>query len=391
MHIQPATGERRAFLKAAAAAALITPAGADAADAPAPIAKAAVPLNMLILGGTGFTGPEQVRYALARGHKVTLLNRNTRAPGMFADQVAQLVGDLNADVSALHGKSFDVVIDNPTTLPAWVRNAAQYLSGNCRHYIFISTISAYRDADRPGADETAETHPLPADVAPYTLVPDHMFRFYGILKAEAEREVNRHYAGISTIIRPGLIVGPQDQTDRFTYWPVRIARGGRVLAPGTTFDPVQYIDARDIAEWTVRMAEQRAFGIYNAVGPAKELGMGAMLDGIKAALGAKAEFTWVPADVLAEQKVSAWGNMPVWVPPVGESAGFTRRSNARALAKGLTFRPIAVTARDTLAWHKTRPAEAQKRQADGASAGLSAAREAEVLAAWDANTKKKLA
>ncbi len=390
MHFQPATGKRREFLKAAAAAALVTPVtGAIAAEAPAPIAKAATPLNILILGGTGFTGPEQVRYALARGHKVTLLNRNTRVPNMFAGSVDQLVGDLNADVSALKDKTFDVVIDNPTTFPAWVRNAAQYLKDNCKQYIFISTISAYKDNDTPGADETAATNPLPADVDPYTLVSDHMFRFYGILKAEAEREVERHYAGRSTIIRPGLIVGPQDQSDRFTYWPTRIERGGRVLAPGTMFDPVQYIDSRDIAEWTVRMAEQRAFGVYNAVGPAKELSMGALLDGIKAALKAQAEFTWVPADFLKEQKVSAWTNMPVWVPPLGESAGFTRRSNARALAKGLTFRPLAATARDTLAWNKSRPADEQKRQADGGRAGLSTAREAEVLAAWDANLKKK--
>ena len=390
MHIQPATGERREFLKAAAAAALVTPAaGANAAEGTAPVAKAAAQLNMLILGGTGFTGPEQVRYALARGHKVTLLNRNTRSPNLFAGQVEQLVGDLNADVSALKGKTFDVVIDNPTTFPAWVRNAAQYLRGNCKHYIFISTISAYKDNDEPGADETAATNPLPADVDPYTLVSDHMFRFYGILKAEAEREVERHYAGLATIIRPGLIVGPQDYTDRFTYWPARIERGGRVLAPGTMFDPVQFIDSRDIAEWTVRMAESRAFGFYNAVGAAKELGMGGMLDGIKAALAAKAEFTWVPTDFLKDHKVSAWSNMPVWVPPTGESAGFTRRSNVKALAKGLTFCPLAVTTRETLAWHKTRPAEDQKRQADGARDGISAARESEVLAAWDASVQKK--
>lgn len=390
MHVQPATGERRDFLKAAAAAALLTPMdSAGAAEAAAPVTKAAAPLNILILGGTGFTGPEQVRYALARGHKVTVLNRNTHAPNVFAGEVDQLVGDLGADVSALKDKKFDVVIDNPTTFPAWVRNAAQYLKDNTKHYIFISTISAYKDNNIPDADETAETNPLPADVDPYTLVNDHMYRFYGILKAEAEREVDRHYAGRSTIIRPGLIVGPQDQTDRFTYWPARVARGGRVMAPGTMFDPVQYIDARDIAAWTVRMAEQRAFGIYNAVGPARQLAMGAMLDGIKTALSAKAEFTWVSADFLKEHEVSAWVNMPMWVPPFGETAGFTRRSNARALAKGLTFRPLGVTARDTLAWNASRPAEDQARQADGARAGLSAAREAAVLAAWDARVKKK--
>lgn len=378
---------RRDFLKTSAAAPV-------AAKLPAQAASAA--LDILILGGTGFTGPEQVAYALMRGHRVTLLNRNSHRPDAFKGKVEQLVGDLNADVSVLKGRSFDVVIDNPTTFPAWVRNVAQYLKGRVKQYIFISTISTYRDNDQPGADESAATQALPAGLDPYTLIPANAAQHYGELKAFAEKEVAQHYPGIATIIRPGLIVGPLDQSERFTYWPVRIERGGVVLAPGAPDDPMQYIDARDVAEWTVRMAEQRAFGTYNAMGPAQPTTIAELLYGIKAITTAGAQFTWVPADFLASQKVGEWINMPVWVPPSGETLGFTRRANARALAKGLTFRPLAVTAADTLAWQKTRPAEEQARLADDADyppgprrTGLSRVREAEVLQAWAQQSKTK--
>ena len=274
---------RRKFLKLSAAAGGALTLGAlpkfgfaadDAHEHPARrtlIEPAAKPLDMLILGGTGFTGPEQVEYALARGHKVTLLNRNKRRPDLFKGKVDQLVGDLSADVSELKGKKFDVVIDNPTTFPAWVRNAAQYLKGNTSHYIFISTISVYPDNSQPGADETAATTPMPADLDPYTLVAQNAGRYYGALKSYAEKEVEKQYPGINTIVRPGLIVGPLDPSDRFTYWPVRIDKGGMVLAPGDPSDPVQFIDARDLAEWMVRMAENREFGTYNATGPTTQL------------------------------------------------------------------------------------------------------------------------
>src|SRR5438094_1856644 len=254
------------------------------------------PLDILILGRTGFTGPEQVDYALARGHKVTLFNRNRTRPDLFKGKVDQLVGDLNSDTSALKGTKFDVVIDNPTTAPVWVRNVAQYMKGNTGHYIFISTISVYAKNDTPNADETAATLPMPADLDPYTLDPQNRRRYYGELKARSEQEVQQQYAGIFTIIRPGLIVGPLDSSDRFTYWPVRADRGGEVLAPGTPNDPVQFIDARDVAEWTIRMAENRETGIYNATGPAKPLTIGDMMGGIKSALSSNATFTWMPAD-----------------------------------------------------------------------------------------------
>ncbi|HEX6051949.1 MAG TPA: NAD-dependent epimerase/dehydratase family protein [Gemmatimonadaceae bacterium] len=346
--------------------------------------KAPAPLNILILGGTGFTGPEQVDYALERGHKVTLFNRNRTRPDMFKGKVDQLIGDLSGDVSALRGKKFDVVLDNPTTLPFWVRNAAQHLKGNVGHYIFISTISVYPDNSVPGADETAPTTPMPAGVDPYTTVREHAGQYYGALKTFSEQEVARQYGNNHTIVRPGLIVGPLDRSDRFTYWPARIDRGGEVLAPGTPDDPAQYIDSRDLAEFMVRLAENKVFGTFNATGPAKPTTMAETLYGIKAVTTAGASFTWVPSDFLQAQGVRGWRHMPIWLPPSGQTAGFLRRSIAKALAAGLTFRPLADTAKATLDWHKTRPEAEQKAMLEGRIAGIPPEKEAEVLAAWKA-------
>ena len=271
-----------------------------------PTRRAVAPLDILILGGTGFTGPEQVEYATARGHRVTLINRNKTRPDFFKGRVEQLIGDLSEDMSALKGRKFDVVIDNPTTMPAWVRNAAQYLEGNTKHYIFISTLSVYADNSNPGRDESDGLTPLPNDLDPYTPDRANASKYYGALKTFSEGEVAKHYPGIHTIIRPGLIVGLLDRTDRFTYWPYRIDKGGEVLAPGSPTDPVQFIDSRDLAEWTIRMAEQRVFGTYNATGPAAPLTMAEMLYGIKAVTMAGAQFTWVPAAFLEEQKIRPW-------------------------------------------------------------------------------------
>jgi 2'-hydroxyisoflavone reductase len=385
---------RRTFLKASGVAAAAL--GLDAIPKPGfgeallgetrqpRAARAERSLNILILGGTGFTGPEQVEYALARGHKVTLINRNKRRPDFFKGRVEQLIGDLSGDMSALKGLTFDVVIDNPTTFPAWVRNVAQYMKGNTNHYIFISTLSAYAGDATAWADESDPTHPMPADLDPYTLEPQNQGKYYGPLKAYSEREVEKHYGGMNTIIRPGLIVGPLDASDRFTYWPYRIDKGGEVLAPGDGKDPVQIIDSRDLAEWTIRMAENRTLGTYNATGPAKPLTMAEMLYGIKSVTTAGAQFTWVAADFLREQKVSGWRNMPVWVNPAPSNVGFSRRRIDKALAAGLTFRPLAVTAKETLDWNKKRPEAELQALAEGKLAGIPAAREAELLSAWKA-------
>jgi 2'-hydroxyisoflavone reductase len=339
--------------------------------------KSVKPLRILILGGTGFTGPYQVRYALSRGHKVTTFNRGKTHPGELPNDVEQLIGDRNGKLDALKDRQWDVVIDNPTTLPAWVRDAAQILKGNVERYVFTSTISVYADTGQ-GVDETA---PLAKYDGPDSYketieaVKASGYKTYGPLKALSEKEAEKWFPGKTLIIRPGLIVGPRDETDRFTYWPVRIDRGGEVVAPGNPSDPVQFIDARDLAEWTIRMAENRETGIYNATGPAKPLQIGAMLDGIKGALHSNAKFTWLPADFLKQQKVEAWSDMPVWA---GDELGLARTKIDRALAKGLTFRPLAETSRDTLAWFESLPQDRQSKL----RAGLTPEREAEVLAAW---------
>src|SRR6266511_4101391 len=339
--------------------------------------KSVKPLRILILGGTGFTGPYQVRYALSRGHKVTTFNRGKTHPGELPKEVEQLIGDRNGQLDVLRDRQWDVAIDNPTTLPAWVRDAAQILKGNVQLDVFISTISVYADTSK-GVDETA---PLARyeGTDPYKETLQAMkasgYKTYGPLKALSEQEAEKWFPEKTLIIRPGLIVGPRDETDRFTYWPVRVERAGEVLAPGTPNDPVQFIDARDLAEWTIRMAENRETGIYNATGPAKPLGMGGMLDQIKAALKSNTTFTWVTEDFLTRQKVEPWSDMPVWT---GKESGVARAKIDRALSKGLTFRPLAETARDTLAWFKSQPPDRQSKL----RAGLAPEHETQVLAAW---------
>ncbi|MHB8838142.1 MAG: NAD-dependent epimerase/dehydratase family protein [Gemmatimonadaceae bacterium] len=355
---------------------------------PQRVTKASASLNILILGGTGFTGPEQVEYVLARGHRVTLFNRNKTRPGMFKGKVAEeLIGDLNNDTSALQGKTFDVVLDNPTTFPAWVRNAARQLSGNVKHYIFQSTTSVYSDQSIIGLDENSPVAVLPPDVDPYTLDPQHASRYYGALKVLAEKEVAKQYAGLWTVVRPCLIVGPLDRTDRFTYWPARIDAGGEILAPDKPDDPCQFIDVRDLAEFSVRLAEARAFGTYNAIGPEKPLTIAEMLYGVKSITATPGRFTWVPWEFLQEQQIRPWRHMTVWQPPYGRTAGYQRRNASKAIAAGLTFRSLADTARTTLDWHRMRPQAEQDATLRGAVNGLDMQREAEVLAAWHAKLK----
>jgi 2'-hydroxyisoflavone reductase len=334
-------------------------------------------MRLLILGGTGFIGPHQVRYALARGHHVTIFNRGHQKEA-WPGPVDELAGDRNGDLNALEGRDWDVCIDNPTTLPAWVRDAAGVLKGHVRRYVFISTISVYAANDEP-ADETAPLAAYKGDdpMAETTKSLNANRRLYGSLKALSEREALAHYGeAAATIIRPSLIVGPGDETDRFTYWPVRLARGGEILAPGDGSDPVQFIDARDLAEWTVRMAEERITGVFNAGGPGRPITMQQMLTETAQGVEVNPKIVWAPAPFLKANQVSPWGDMPVWIPGQGETFGFHRRDIRRAIAAGLTYRPLPLTAHDTLAWFRTLPSERQSK----VRAGLTPEREAELLA-----------
>ena len=335
------------------------------------------PLSILILGGTGFTGPHQVRYALSRGHKLTLFNRGRR-PKEWPAAVEELTGDRDTnDYAVLKGRKFDVCIDNPTSVPHWVRDAASVLKGNVGQYLFISTISVYAGSSKIGSDESAprEKYAGKDAMAETTAELRKNMALYGPLKALSEDEAHKQFPGITTVIRPGLIVGPGDETDRFTYWPVRLARGGKVLAPPFA-DPVQFIDARDLAEWTIRMAESKTTGDFNGHGPGFELSTGAMLHGINAVTSKGAKLREASAEFLSKNKVNAWSDLPVWVPGQGETAGFHRRSNARAINAGLTFRSLATTAADTLRWFEQQPEARQS----ALRAGLKPEREAQLLA-----------
>jgi 2'-hydroxyisoflavone reductase len=345
------------------------------------ISRAPKSLRILILGGTGFTGPFQVRYALSRGHKVTVFNRGRTHPGELPKEAEQLIGDRNGKLDALKGRTWDVVIDNPTSIPVWVRDAAQILRGNVGRYVFISTISVYADTSKQGMDETAPLATYKgADAMKETTATlrANINDLYGPLKALSEAEAEKWFPGKALLIRPGYIVGPGDESDRFTYWPLRVERGGEVLAPGSPSDPIQIIDARDLAEWTIRMVEQGTVGSFNAVGPKSKLGMGQMLDVIKKTTKSNASFTWVDDEFLKSEKII--DDIPIWTSTHGTEIGYSTMNINKAVKHGLTFRPLADTTRATLEWfHKQTPERQAKLRA-----GIKPEREAEVLAHWHA-------
>ncbi len=330
------------------------------------------PLRILILGGTGFLGPYQVRAALSRGHKVTLFNRGISGAGMFASEVEQLIGDRSGDLSALRGRTWDAVIDNCRSNPDWVERSANLLAPAVGHYLYVSSISAYADPSLVGLKESSPLAVLPAGADPEA--PGS----YGGAKAECEARTRSAFPDRFTIVRPSLIAGPGDPSDRFTYWPWRVRRGGEILAPGHPGDPIQYIDARDLADWMIAAAEGPTFGIFNMAGPASLTGMGQFLEAVKAVCGDGAVFTWVEARFLEKRGIVPWSQLPLWVPPGSAAGGFTRIDNSKALATGLRLRPLQESIRDVLAW-----ALADARiQAGELRAGLSSSEESKLLQEW---------
>ena len=367
---------RREFLQmtAAAGGALSLGLAPDADAVERSVMQAEEQLTILILGGTGFIGPHIVRNALARGHKVTIFNRGRTNTHLFPE-VEKLKGDRDNDLKALEGRSWDVAIDNSASIPRWVRQSTGVLKGNVKNYLYTSSLSAMADFSQSGITEDAAVATMDDPT-----IEEITGETYGPMKALCEDEVRMAFPDDALIVRPHLIVGPGDPTDRWTYWPVRIARGGEVMAPGDPNNTVQYIDARDLAEWYIHLVEGGVTGTFSCVGPRPPFTIAEMLYGIRAVVSNEISFTWVDADFLAEQEVAPWRHMTAWVPPGDEMQGFGLFDPSKAIDHGLTYRPLAVTAKDTLDWWETLPEE----RTAAPRAGLPPEREVEVLAAWHA-------
>ena len=375
------TQDRRDFLRTAGAAGLAVGMGVRPASATGIETRLAPPprppraLRILVLGGTSFIGPHQVQYALDRGHEITLFNRGRTNTDLFPG-VERLVGDRNGDLDALAGRTWDVCIDNSASNIRWVELSTAALRDSVDRYFYVSSRSAYADT---GAIPMTADHPtFTYESAGVSRDADRDRLPYGLQKALCERQTQEVFGARACIFRPGLIIGPRDRTDRFTYWPVRIHRGGEVLSPGDGSDPIQIIDARDFSEWMIRMAEDGHTGVYNAVGPAIPRPMDQLLYGIRAVTTAETTFTWVETDFLIERDVRPYREMPVWMPPLPGREGYARFDLTPEIERGLTFRSLAVTTQDTLEYHFSRPAEEQW----PLRAGLTPEREVEVLAEW---------
>ncbi len=352
------THTRRRFLATSAAAAgtaALGPARALAASA-SPAVTAATdptprrshrPLRILILGGTGFIGPHMVRYAMYRGHHVTLFNRGRTAPELFPG-VETLIGDRDGQLDALRGGTWDAVIDNSGYVPRHVRDSAELLRDSVGRYLFTSTGSVY-NFDQDELTEDSELLPIEDPTS------EDVNRYYGPLKVLCENAVMDTYRERGTVMRLHVVAGPGDPTDRFTYWPVRIDHGGEIIAPGSPDTPVQYIDVRDLAEFMMLCLERDIGGIYNTAGPALDpTSMAEFLYGIRAITGTPLSFTWMDEEFLAEREA----RFQLWYPPTeGPIRGLSRVRSHRAVAVGLKFRPLAVTALDTLDWFNSLPEE----------------------------------
>ena len=300
---------------------------------------ALAPMSILVLGGTGFIGPHMVRYAVARGHTVTLFNRGRTNTHLFPD-LEKLVGDRDGDLTALEGRRWDAVIDNSGFVPRHVRDSATLLADSGR-YLFVSSISAYKDLAPHGITEDYEVGRLEDPT-----VEEVTGTTYGPLKALCEEAVQEIFGERANIVRPGYIVGPGDNSDRWTYWPVRVAAGGDVLVPGVPDDPVQFIDARDLGGWMVRMIEDEVGGEFNGVGPAEPVDMRQMLESCREVSGSGAVFHWVDAEFIEEQGAF----FPIWNTTAGDFGGAHLVDISRSIETGYTSRPIADTIRDTLEW-----------------------------------------
>jgi len=337
-------------------------------------------VRVLVLGGTIFLGRHVVEAALARGDEVTTFNRGRHADEL-PTEVERLVGDRDGDLTALDGREWDAVVDTSGYFPRVVRASAELLAGRVAHYTFISSASVYADHSQVGSSEESAVNAVPQGAAEELATPE----LYGGFKALSEQAAEEALPGRVLSLRAGLIVGPHDPTNRFTYWATRLARGGETLAPEPRSQPVQLVDVRDLAEWILRSAESGLAGVFNATGPERRLTLGETLERVRDAVGGRAALVWADERFLVDAGVEPFADLPLWLAPGADPdwAGFLGLDVSRALAAGLRFRPLEETARDTLAWAESGPAAAGKDVGvPMAPAGLERARERELLDAW---------
>lgn len=338
-------------------------------------------MKLLILGGTIFLGRYLVESALERGHEVTMFNRGQHDSDVPL-VVEKLHGDRRRDLAKLSGRRWDAVIDTCGYVPSAVCATARILCDSVDHYTFISSQSVYANFDVKGIDETYPVQKLTdeqvqtaEDIEPGNgIVAVSYGAMYGGLKALCEQTVEEEMPGRTLSIRSGLIVGPNDYSDRFTYWVRRLSQGGEVLAPGGTDSPIQFVDVRDLSNWIVRMAEARQTGIFNATGPDRRMTMQELLETTRDASGSKASLTWVSEEFLKYENVTGWSELPLWLPSEDKIVNFFSVDCGKAIRCGLTFRPLHETARDTYEWDSSRDT--------GLRAGLTSEREIELLHAW---------
>jgi 2'-hydroxyisoflavone reductase len=346
-------------------------------------------MRVLVLGGTAFLGRHLVDVARGRGHTVTVFSRGRH--GGPPRGVEWVHGDRSADLSPLAGHRWDAVVDTSGYVPSQVRASASFLAENLAHYTFVSTLSVYAGSNEGPVDESGTVEEVPAEklAALEAIVPEgpvtaiHYGAMYGGLKALCERAATEAMRGRTFIVRAGLIVGPFDYTDRFTYWPSRIARGGEVLAPGDPSALQRFIDVRDLSAWIIASIEESRTGTYNATGPDYDLTMKQVLEECRTVSGSDARFTWVDDDFLVARGADPWTGVPLWVPRALSPAWF-RVTFRRAMDAGLCYRPLADTIRDTLAWDQSRPPDRER------LGGLTSAQERDLLSAWHAAAEGRI-
>ncbi|MGV3708069.1 MAG: NAD-dependent epimerase/dehydratase family protein [Gemmatimonas sp.] len=334
-------------------------------------------LNVLVLGGTGFIGPHLVKRLIERGHQVTTFTRGRREADLPAS-VTRLTGDRDAkdaegqvagDYASLKGKKWDAVFDDSATNPLWVRQSTALLKDATPLYLFVSSTGVFYPYRTTNIDESLKTR---------MSMQEEGADQFGVNKSQCEQIARDVFGKGAIIIRPTYIVGPGDTSDRFTYWPVRLARGGDVLAPGKKTDPSQFVDVRDLAAFMIKVVEDKRGETFNVAGPKERLSFSKFLDEATKAVGPNAKLTWIEDyDFLTEQKLTfacPWGMAQ------GDELGQMAINNSRAVAAGLTFRPIQETVKDTLTWWNSLPADRREKN----RFVLKAEREAEILAAWRA-------